>query len=183
MRADAPPELAFAAGHVRFIGAHAHDLDRALEHAADITNDGRRELHVPLLSVDAKRVGVAEKPIDAAKHPDIEARLLEVVDDVVGDGERERPLLDHRREVRPDEHAAVERRDRRREPETFSQRREPARRSPASDAEQNARRAQLLDRTTRAIGEDLVIRQHRSVDICDEHPDRDHVLPPHEGSR
>jgi hypothetical protein len=41
------------------IGADAYYLDRTVEHAADVLNDNRLELHVVLLPFDTKRAGVA----------------------------------------------------------------------------------------------------------------------------
>ena len=104
VRADALPQLGLGARHQRVIVADADDLHGAVEHAAQIADHRRRELHRVLLVRDVGRGRVADEPVGAAVHPHVQARRQQVVRDLRRHGQRQRALLDHRREIRLDEH-------------------------------------------------------------------------------
>ena len=73
MRAERVLGILLAARHQVEIVAHADDLDRAVEHLAEILHHGRGELDGPLLARHVGRIGIADQPVFAAIDPGVHA--------------------------------------------------------------------------------------------------------------
>ena len=185
VRAHPLPQLGLGARHQRVIVADADDLHRPVEHAAQIADHRRRELHRVLLVRDVGRGRVADEPVGAAVHPDVEARR----EQVVRRPPPPRPAAAGTAATTVVRSgwtniAAVERGDRRGEPERPDQHRHPARRPPAGDRQRDAGGAQPRHRLARARREPVVPGHQRAVDVGDEQPDPAHVpLPRSRGDR
>ncbi len=81
-------------------------------------------------------------------------------------------LVNDRRKIGLNQHAAVERRQRLGEFQRIDQHGHAAGRSSARDTELNSRLAQTQDRVGRTLRQRLLLRDQRSIDIRYHHPDR-----------
>ena len=115
-------------------------------------------------------VRVADEPLGALIHPDAQRGRLEELDRRRDELLADDALLDH---LHPglDDETAVERRDRRPKRERLDEHRHAARRPPARHREVDPRVVQLVHRLDRAIGEHLLLRDERAVDVREQQLD------------
>ena len=132
------------------IVAHSHDLHGFVEEIAEAGNDRRCESDRALLVFDMGRRGVRDVPVGVSVDPDVESMPLDELHHRAGGVQRKSALLDDG-QVWVDEHPAVERGQRRREPERINQHAQAPWGAAAREGDLDARLPKLSHRPGRAF--------------------------------
>jgi hypothetical protein len=150
--------------------AHTDDLrDSALD-TVEALHDGRRELHRLRLMRDVRAGRVADEPVGAPVHPDVELEGLEQLEYRCDELVRDDSLLEHLHAGLDDE-ASVERGERRRERERLDEHRHALRGAAARHREADAGLVERVDRLDRARGERLVHADECPVHVGEQEAD------------
>src|SRR6266481_10173115 len=171
MRAAGFLDILFAFGYTVEIVTDADDFRHAAKESVKRFDHGRWTFYGPLLARDVRRIAVAHEPFRVRVEPNIEAMILDSLDYLLRHADRQKFLVNDRLQVRLDQHSAIEGGERLREFQCIDQHGHAAGRTSAGNAELNPGFVEALDSFGRTLREDLLLRNERSVDVCDYHLD------------
>ena len=170
LRAEHTLQLRFTCRDSVMVVADADDLDDAGEHAVEGGYHGGLRLRRRRFAIDARGLTGPHVPVRRAVDPHVETVSLNGFHDrghnVVG----QPPLVEHG-QIGEHDDAAVEGRHRHRQAQRLHQHPQAPRRPPAADGEDDAALAQPIHRLDRALGQQLVLRDQRAVDVSEHRRD------------
>src|SRR6267142_120888 len=171
MRAAGFLDIPFAFGYVVKVVTDADDFRHAAKESVKRPDHGGRKFYGPLLARDVRRIGVAHEPFDVRVEPNIEAMTLDSLDYLLRHADRQKFLVNNGLEIRLDQHSAIEGGERLGDLQCIDQHGHAAGRTSAGNAELNSGFVEALDGFGRTLRQDLLLRNERSVDVCDYHLD------------
>ena len=164
LRAERVLKFCFTRGDAGVVIADADDLHHVGENSVEGGYHFRLGLDRRLFAGDARRLTGTHVPVGRSVDPHVQPVRLDGFDDCRDDVVRDPAHVEHR-QVGEHDHPAVEGRHRHRQSERLDQHPQAAWRPAAADGEHDSALSQLLHGLNSQLGQHLVLRDQRAVDI------------------